>query len=436
MSGKSHKETNENLFNEQKTHCDQSTSTGSFIPEQKKMEEALIEGEERFRLLFEDATLSYQSLDEFGNFIEVNETWCQTLGYTKDEVIGRNFSEFILPELMHHFKINFPKFKKVGYILGVEFEMIKKDRSQIIVTFNGIINYKPDGSFKQTHCIFRDITEQKKVEAELILKEKAFEASIVAISFADEQGIITDANNTFLGIWGYTSKDEVIGKPISHFLQSENDPINIFLALNKNNEWCGEFTALRKDTSTFNAFALATSIKDEFGNIVGYQSAVQDITERKKSEKALQLTNEILRTERETLAEKNKALGELLHQIEIEKKNMASQIQANVDRIVLPLLGKLEGRITADGNNYIKLLARSLNEITSPYINRLETSFKALSPREIEICNLIKAGMSTKEIAISLNTAVGTVSNQRKTIRKKLKLTDRKINLTTSLKSV
>lgn len=125
-------------------------------------ENHLQESEERFRILFENAPLGYQSLDANGNLIELNETWCKLLGYTKEEVLGKNFSDFIHPDFKEIFKENFPKFKRVGYILGIEFEMIKKDGSEIIVAFDGKIGHGDDGSFKQTHCVLSDVSERKR----------------------------------------------------------------------------------------------------------------------------------------------------------------------------------------------------------------------------------------------------------------------------------
>nr|NJM00949.1 PAS domain S-box protein [Desulfobacula sp.] len=132
-------------------------------------EQALKESEARFRLLYEKAPLGYQSLDENGRFIQVNQTWLDTLGYTWEDVIGKSFADFLHPDWQDHFKQNFPRFKAIGEIMGVEFEMMKKDGAFIQVSFNGKIARDQNGNFQQTHCILHDITARKQAEAE---KEK------------------------------------------------------------------------------------------------------------------------------------------------------------------------------------------------------------------------------------------------------------------------
>ena len=111
--------------------------------------------------------MPYQSLDRNGNFIEVNQAFLKALGYTRAEVVGRNFGELLAPEWRDHFKQNFPRFQAVGEILGVEFEMVKKDGARVLVSFNGKIAYDGMGRFQQTHCIFTDITERRRTEAAL-----------------------------------------------------------------------------------------------------------------------------------------------------------------------------------------------------------------------------------------------------------------------------
>jgi PAS domain S-box-containing protein len=85
-------------------------------------------------------------------------------GTPRNELIGRNFGDILHPAWREHFKENFPSFKAVGEILGVEFEMVKKDGSTIVVHFNGKIQQDDQGRFLRTHCIFQDITKQKRAE--------------------------------------------------------------------------------------------------------------------------------------------------------------------------------------------------------------------------------------------------------------------------------
>ncbi len=123
--------------------------------------------EKQFRNLYENAPLPYQSLDGKGDFITVNKAWLESLGYHQDEVVGKNFAEFLHPDYKEHFARNFPHFKAVGHIEGVEFILIKKDGLPILTSFTGKIVYSEDGKFKQTQCVFTNITEQRKQESAL-----------------------------------------------------------------------------------------------------------------------------------------------------------------------------------------------------------------------------------------------------------------------------
>lgn len=181
----------------------------------KHLEEALLQTEDRFRLLFERAPLGYQSLDENGCFIEVNQAWLDTLGYASEEVIGRSFGDFLHPDWIDHFKENFPRFKAIGEILGVEFEMVKKDGSPILVAFNGKIGRDEKGEFRQTHCILQDITTQKRSEAALRESEEKFrslaENSQDYIMRYDEQCRHLYQNAAGYKVSGF-SEEEFIGK--------------------------------------------------------------------------------------------------------------------------------------------------------------------------------------------------------------------------------
>lgn len=177
-------------------------------------------------------------------------------------------------------------------------------------------------------------------------------------------------------------------------------------------------------------------LRDTHGEIIGITCAAWDITERKLSEEQLQEAHRRLREEHLELERKNIALREVLNQIESERKRTARQLQTNVERIVLPTLSKLETKTGDAAQELLMTLRASLSEITSPFVSQLESQFAKLTPREVEICNLIRNGRTSKEIAQSLDTSLETVRSQRKSIRKKLSIDNAGVNLSSYLRTI
>jgi DNA-binding CsgD family transcriptional regulator len=86
--------------------------------------------------------------------------------------------------------------------------------------------------------------------------------------------------------------------------------------------------------------------------------------------------------------------------------------------------------------DYLLLLKRNLEEIVSPFTNKLSKEFMILTPVEVQICNMIKNGLSTKEIAKLRGISPATVSRHREHIRKKLGITKKEVNLATYLSAL
>ena len=191
------------------------------IEQEKQNKELLLaleaerESGKRFKLMFMNAPMPYQSLNENGNFIEVNQTFLNVLGYKREELIGRNFGEVLHPDWVAHFKENFPRFKAIGEVLGVEFEMMKKDGSTILVSFNGKIQRDDQGHFQRTHCIFQDISERKRAQEALLVKtrtlQSVFESAPYIMMLVNREGRVTDINRPGVRFTG-KNKHELLGK--------------------------------------------------------------------------------------------------------------------------------------------------------------------------------------------------------------------------------
>jgi DNA-binding CsgD family transcriptional regulator len=147
-------------------------------------------------------------------------------------------------------------------------------------------------------------------------------------------------------------------------------------------------------------------------------------------------TTEALRERTAELERKNIALREVLHEIEREKAEILGTVATGIDSLVMPLLQELRRSVDlcATDRATVVLIEGALDELTVGDPGRTILAIRALTPREAEIAGLVRSGMSTKEIAEFLHIAAPTVERHRNTIRKKLGIQGREVNLTTYLR--
>jgi len=147
-----------------------------------------------------------------------------------------------------------------------------------------------------------------------------------------------------------------------------------------------------------------------------------------------EINNQLL-IERKALQEANLSLRNVLARIEEEKKIIYKDIQANVDKIIIPILHELSLHLPKTQRKYTEMLRENLENITSTFINKISQNFLSLTMTELSICNMIRNGLQTKEIAEMRGVSVGTINRHREHIRKKLNISNKNINLTTYLQS-
>jgi DNA-binding CsgD family transcriptional regulator len=176
-------------------------------------------------------------------------------------------------------------------------------------------------------------------------------------------------------------------------------------------------------------------LKEERALLDAVAEQIGNIATRISADLELQETNRQLTLEREALQESNTALHTVLARIEHEKQEIHRATKMNVEKILMPILHALALQLTPVQRKYVEMLQTNLEEITSPFINQLSLSYHSMTPTEIAICNMIRNGMRTKEIAELRGVSEATVNRHREKIRRKLKITNQDVNLATFLQS-
>ncbi|MCJ7663461.1 MAG: helix-turn-helix transcriptional regulator, partial [Desulfobacterales bacterium] len=176
-------------------------------------------------------------------------------------------------------------------------------------------------------------------------------------------------------------------------------------------------------------------LKEERALLDTVAEQIGTIATRMAAEMELQEANRQLTLERQALQEANTALRILLSRIEQEKQEIHGDIKTNVEKILMPILHALVSQLSPAQVKYVEMLQTNLEEISSPFISKLSLSYHSMTPTEIAICNMIRNGMRTKEIAEMRGISEATINRHREKIRRKLKITNQDVNLATFLQS-
>ena len=166
------------------------------------------------------------------------------------------------------------------------------------------------------------------------------------------------------------------------------------------------------------------------GSIGGLIGTNLDISERNQAQLQLEL-------HAEELENTNTALRVLLKQVNENKTEMEGKVLDNFARLVSPYLDTLkENLANTPQQEYIKVIQENIKKITSAFSQKLSSSYLGLSPREIQVADLVRHGRTNKESSGILNISTNAIEFHRNNLRRKLGIQNKKVNLRTYLLSM
>ena len=415
---------------------------GCDITEQKQAEEKIRESEELLRATIESTADGILGVNDKGHVICANERFVKLWGIPEELIKKREDNtllDFVLDQLKEP-KAFLSKVQSLYKTSDEDFDVLDFKDGRVFERFSSPLIR--DGQVTGRVWNFRDITYRNRAEEALRESEKKYrsllETTLQGYWMIDPELKNIEVNPSLCKMLGYRP-DEMLGKTPFDFVDDENRKIFIEQLSKISTEpyRSYEITLKTKDDQDLSTYINATTIRDESGEVQGSFALITDITHMKQTEQRLKVREKELERKSIRLEEMNVALKILLEKRDEDKKELEEKVMTNIKKLVFPYILKLKNTgLNHRQEVYADIIQSNIEEIISPFAHKLSQKYLNFTPTEIKVAFLVKQGLRTKEIANMLGSSPETITRHRKSMRKKLKLTDKKSNLRTHLLSL
>ncbi len=398
--------------------------------------------EARFRTLYMTAPVGMYEIDfDRGCFTAVNNYVLDRVGYSREEFMRLNPTDLLTSASRKQFYGRFEKIQAGRSVpKHVEYQLQLKDGRKLWALFDIRYIRQDDRICGATVAIYEN-DERKKAEIALHNSERRFrtlvETMAEGLAMMNARGDIVYINRRLATMSGYQPED-LVGRNVREIIDPRAiAPLEDILTGHLRGEgqsyefaWTDRYG--RQNTSILSP----QTLYDEDDCFCGTFTVVTDITEQKKTQRALRNREQELKQKNIRLEEINTALRTLVKIREEDKTEIEETVVASIHQLADPLLDRLKNSgLNERQKSYVAILEANLKEIIAPFSRHIATQYLELTPAEVEVANLVKHGRKTKEIASLLNISVRTVEMHRRNIRQKLGLCHKNANLRTFLLS-
>jgi len=400
-----------------------------------------MEAEERYRTIFETTGTATIIVEEDTTVTLVNTEFEKLSGAPKEYWEGkRSWTEFVHEKdcermLGYHYR---RRVEPESVPRNYEFGLVDRQGGvrDVIITISLI------PGTKKSVASFADISDRRRAEERLRESEDRyrtiFETTGTATIIVEEDTTVTLVNTEFEKLSGAPKEYWEGRRKWTEFVHEKDR--EKMLQFHHGRRIAPDAAPRNYEFSLINMQGEVRDLIITISMIPGTRNSVAsfvDITERKQAEEALKKNERDLKDKTHELEELNSALRVLLKRREEDKLELENNVISNLKKLVMPYIEKIKkGRI--EGNDLVSLnvIESNLKDIASPFASKLSSEYLSLTPKELQVADLIKEGKTTKEIAEFMSLSPATVEIHRYHIREKLGLSRKKTNLRTYLSSL
>ena len=411
------------------------------ITDQHEAEKALLESEEKYRQLYHHAPAGIYEIDLVrSRILDVNDVACDQMGRSRTQMLNSNPYDLLSPEtwtdLLEHARIDS---RGDGVAECLECEVPAENGRRICLQLAARLRYE-EGKPVRALVVANDITNLKMLEKLARKNEERFRLiankSVDSAFFHDNELKYVWLTKPFaaLGI------DRILGKnDLDLFGEKYGRELYDFKSevLVRKEEMQAEFTMPATDGGS-SYYKISCSPRTSLGgDVIGLSGFMHDITDRKLAEEGVRLREEQLREERKNLEEANAAFKLLLKHRDEEKQHARESMLQQVKNQVMPYIERLNNtNLDQSQQDLVGIIENSLLSVLPGFSAMEYNAFGNLTPKELQVANMVKMGHGSKKIAELLNISEQTVAFHRKNLRKKFGLTRKDQNLRSYLLKV
>jgi len=415
---------------------------------------SLRESEAKYRELVQNANSIIYYRDPQGHITFFNEYAQSFFGYDEAEILGKHVVGTIVPEndergrnlalLIENISRNPDR-----YASNIN-ENMRRNGERVWVSWTNTAIRDEHGDVEGILCVGNDITALRKARKALTLSEERYRIladNVSDIIWTVDLGLhFTYISPSVERILGYTRK-EITTHVVDRILPPESrksalelaEKFKKFIHHTDDKERFRdpktvELRMIRKDGTLIWTETTLTFVGGTENNADTILGVTRDTTDRVLARQSLEQSKMELESESRHLAEANTTLKVLMNRIKEDKMQFEENVLSNIRELVIPFIEKLKVISSkSERDACIQVLEANLHNIASPFLRNMSLKHYHLTPKELQVANLVKEGKTTKEIAELLNASARSVEFHRDNIRKKLNIKHKKKNLRSNL---
>ena len=249
------------------------------ITDRRQAEEALRSSIELNNTIISESPVGIAIYEADGCCITANRAIANMVGASVDQVLQQNYHN------IESWKTSglYEKAQKVlqqNVTLRQEFSLTSTFGKD--VSIDAYLSRFENKGKSHLLLMLNDISERKKSDAALRIRDTAIWASINPISMSDMEGRINYVNQAYIDMWGYDNADEILGRSPIEMSASAEEIESVVVELMQQGSWQGEIISKRKDGTLFDTQISANVVRDKNGKPLCMMASFVDVTERKQ----------------------------------------------------------------------------------------------------------------------------------------------------------